>query len=267
MDPTPRSGARWVALAQAMIARELIEGLGLSTRRAAELLGVAPSAVSQYLTGHRRNQLLAEFGTIPSLTTIAHRAAVTLSSGAKSATPSILLVLEAAAKIAQEAGVRDARSPPKRNVSSIDRRILRQLRDRVTTEQEAVTASMHLAQKARDELTRAVFRQIASDSLRHAEIVASLAVYLESGTNRSVASGVERSDVEAMILRENEAEKEGSEGMMGGLGGVMKLLAQSMADDEKKHESLLRGLLAEGFAADASASRPATVDVRARRRA
>ncbi len=148
--------------------------------------------------------------------------------------------------MAESAGGRVRPKGPTPSVT-VDRAALRRFRERVAAEQAAVTACMHLAQKARDELTRAIFRQIASDSLRHAEIVASMATYLEVGTSRSSVSGIDRSDVEGLLRQEHEAESEGGDTLKGGLGGVMRLLAQSMADDEAKHERLLRGILADGL--------------------
>lgn len=241
------SGARWVALVQALIARELVEDIGVPTRRAAQLLGLAPSAVSQYVRGQRRELPLNEFEARPEVVAIAHRAALALSQVPTRGGPGVRIVLEAAAQVS-ELVEGSAPGPVGRGrAPSVDRGALRQLRARVAAEQGAVTACMELAQKARDELTRAIFRQIASDSLRHAEIVASLAIYLEAGTSRSLASGIARSDIEALIRQEHEAEGEGGAGLQVGLGGVMKLLAQSMADDEAKHERLLTGLLSEGF--------------------
>lgn len=247
MARTPPSGARWVSLVQALIARELVEDLGVPTRRAAQLLGLAPSAVSQYVRGHRKEGLIADFGSRPELIAIAHRAAVSLSGTPKGADPPTRVVLEAAAQVAERAAGDGGAPGGRRSEPTVDRAVLRNLRERVAAEQAAVTACMHLAQKARDELTRAIFRQIASDSLRHAEIVASLAIYLEAGTNHSLASGIARSDIETLIRQEHEAEGTGEESLKVGLGGVMKLLAQSMADDEEKHERLLAGLLSEGF--------------------
>jgi predicted transcriptional regulator/rubrerythrin len=243
------AGTRWVGLVQALVARELVEELGVPTRRAAALLGVAPSAVSQYLSGHRRERLLAEFGTRPEVRNIAHRVATQLAESPRDSSPPPRLILEAAAVLSETVGAGPHRRGPRPKEPQIDRAAVRELRARVAAEQAAVSACMHLAQKARDELTRAIFRQIASDSLRHAEIVASLAVYLEAGTNRSLASGIDRADVEALIRREHEAEGEGGGHLKARFGGVMKLLAESMASDEEKHERLLQGLLTEGFPA------------------
>ena len=229
------------------MARELVENLGVSTRRAAGLVGLAPSAVSQYLGGKRRQAVIEEIGGRTRVTAIVRRAAARLSQTPKGTEPALRIVLETTLAVVDEVtgGGPSGRTPVL--TGRADRAALRQLRGRVAAEQAAVTACMNLAQKARDELTRAIFRQIAADSLRHAEIVASLAIYLEAGTSRSEASGIRRSDVEELIRREHEAESGGGGGLGFGLGGVMKLLADSMADDEAKHERLLKGLLDEGL--------------------
>ncbi len=242
--PTP---SQWVQLIQAMAAIELVERMGVPMRKAAVLLGVAPSAISQYVTGTRRGEVLERLSADRNVRAAARRLAHFLVELPPGTAPSPRPLLEAAARVS----VRLPQSHPAPSEAGaehrISRSVTRSLRERIGAEQAAVSACMNLAQKAGDELTRAIFRQIASDSLRHAEIVASLASYLDSGVDRTFASGITKADVEMLIRQEREAESEGGDSLEGGLGGVMKLLAQSMADDEEKHERLLRGLLAEGL--------------------
>ncbi len=242
------SPASWVQFLQGLVARELVEGMGLSGRRAADLLGVAPSAVSQYLSGRRLRTLFPAFAARAQASRVALRVAqrlVELPAG-KAAPPRLLL--EAAAELAERAGgrsgVAEEAGPEPRSVP--ERELVRALRQRVRGEQAAVAACMELAQKARDELTRAVFRQIASDSLRHAEIATSLAEHLGRGTAESHASGITPRDVGRLIERERSAEAGGAD-LSKSLGGTMGLLARSMEADERKHDELLRGLLESGF--------------------
>jgi hypothetical protein len=115
---------------------------------------------------------------------------------------------------------------------------------------------MRLAQKARDELTRAIFRQIASDSLRHAEIVASLSTYLDRGVARAAASGVTPEEVAALMEAERRAEARADAESAQHLGGTMSLLIASMEADERKHAELLEGLLRSGFAPGEPRRRP-----------
>ncbi len=149
------------------------------------------------------------------------------------------------------AGAREGLSPELR------RKIPGWLRNRIAGEQNAVAECMRLAQRSRDELTRALFRQIASDSLRHAEIVASLAAYLDRGVATSAPTGITREDVEHLIRREHEAEATSEIDLGPELGGMMRILWESMESDEEKHERLL-GILLEAGLADRSTDRNAS---------
>jgi uncharacterized protein len=119
-----------------------------------------------------------------------------------------------------------------------------------------VAECMRLAQRSRDELTRALFRQIASDSLRHAEIVASLASYLDRGVASSSPTGISRADVEQLIQREHEAEETSEVDLAPHLDGMMRVLWESMESDEHKHERLLQLLLEAELAGDRGRRRP-----------
>ncbi|HTT35980.1 MAG TPA: hypothetical protein VMH78_08985 [Thermoplasmata archaeon] len=247
MARTGVSPAECVLLVQALVARELVEGLGLPGHRAAALLGIAPSAVSQYLSGKRRSGPLDGLSGRADVRAIARATAQLLARDASDRGPAARVVLEAAATLYDQLeGVRTA--PPADAPRAGERRDLaRLLRQRVATEQTAVADCMQLAQKARDELTRALFRHIASDSLRHAEIAASLASYLERGIDQTWASGITRADVTRLIERENAAEQASAEFLDRALGGMMGVLAASMEADERKHAELLHRVVKTGF--------------------
>jgi uncharacterized protein len=247
----PPAPAVWVQLAQSLVARELVQAFGLPERTAAELLGLAPSAVSQYLSGRRLGGLLVEVARDEHARAIARNAAQQLSVRGEASGETLSIVLDTARELAQSAGMRAG--TPRRGGSGTplgakEARVLAQaLRDRIAIEQAAVAECMRLAQKSRDELTRAIFRQIAADSLRHAEIVASIQTYLDRGVDRPLASGISRADVEGLITREREAEAKGDVDPGARFGGVMSVLWESMVHDERKHEELLDRLLASGF--------------------
>lgn len=232
---------------QAMVAREMVERMGVPVRRAAELLGIAPSAVSQYLTGKRQQVLAEEFLLRGDISTITRELALQLVESQETGATSPRLILEAAARMSELVSGTAARKVRVRLGNPPDRALVKQLRQRIAAEQESVTECMQLAQKARDELTRAIFRQIASDSLRHAEIVASLSTYLERGVNHTLASGISTTDVEQLIASERTAEAQTSSYLQKHVGGVMSLLLLSMKADERKHDELLSGLLHHGF--------------------
>jgi uncharacterized protein len=238
-EPSP---VAWVQVMQAMVARELVEGFGLPERQAADLLGVVRSSVSQYISGKRLGPRLARYLADEGARRLARTTAQRLMSSAGDAR----LVLEAAIELDEMFGATGSSGrpggprPPR---TEVHRDTPRWLRNRIAGEQNAVAECMRLAQRSRDELTRALFRQIASDSLRHAEIVASIAAYLDRGVSASVPTGITRADVEHLIAREHEAEKTSEGDLAPELGGVMRILWDSMEADERKHELLLQKLL------------------------
>ena len=229
-----------VQVMQALTARELVEGFGLPERQAAGLLGLAPSAVSQYLSGKRLGPKLVGPWDDQRARRIARETAQQLMAGAGG--PELVLgaaiAFQALPAPPRRTSERRAGRPP-----AVPGGVPRWLRLRVAGEQSAVSECMRLAQRSRDELTRALFRQIASDSLRHAEIVASLAAYLDRGVATSAPTGITRSDVERLIARERAAEATSGATPVPEFGGVMQILWESMEADERKHDLLLRRLL------------------------
>jgi transcriptional regulator with XRE-family HTH domain len=230
-----------------MVARELVEGFGLAERQAATRLGIAPSAVSQYLSGKRLGPTLARYYPMEDARRIARQAAQRLLAR-KPGEGNLQLLLETAILFSRRFGSGNPEGPgaprDRPTFEVPDAKLRRWIRERIHAEQVAVAECMRLAQRSRDELTRAVFRQIASDSLRHAEIVASLASYLDRGVSRTVPSGITRADVERLISRERDAEESSHPGLEGAIGGVMQILWESMKADEEKHQKLLELLLA-----------------------
>jgi len=241
------TASQWVQLLQAMVAVELVERRGLPVRRAAKLIGVAPSAISQYVTGARRGRAVESLSDDRGVRAAAREVAQALADLPIGSAAPHRILLEAAARVSEVAGAPRGSTPSTGPLNRGHREAARRLRTRVRVEQAAVSECMHLAQKAGDELTRAIFRQIASDSLRHAEIVASLAGYLDSGVDRTLASGVTERDVRRLIERERQAEREAAVEIRESVDGTMALLVESMEADERKHEELLNGLLERGF--------------------
>ena len=255
MAESTTSPVVWVQVMQALVARELVEGFGLSERQAAVLLGIVPSSVSQYLSGKRLGPTLSAYLGDDEALRIAHRSAQQLMAGSAGART----VLEASIALGERVPPK-ARTPAETTNDTLSPELRRKipgwLRDRIAGEQNAVAECMRLAQRSRDELTRALFRQIASDSLRHAEIVASLAAYLDRGVASSAPTGITRADVEALIQKEHEAEATSEIELGPELGGMMRILWESMESDERKHERLLELLLEAGLVTGAAERKP-----------
>jgi transcriptional regulator with XRE-family HTH domain len=253
-----------------LVARELVVSFGLPERQAAELLGIAPSAVSQYLSGKRLGTSTGASRAPERERAIARAAAQQIAVPPGGPGEGLAVVLEAARQLAQNSGGPDmAGGVSVRAGDSADPRRERELRrylhQRIALEQAAVGECMRLAQRSRDELTRAVFRQIASDSLRHAEIVASIQTYLERGLHRAYASGIQREEIVRLIDQEREAEAGLPQSVAPEFGGMLLVLWQSMEADERKHEALLAAMLDHGLPAVAEVRRPRKASPRPRR--
>ncbi len=246
MPDSTTSPVVWVQVMQALVARELVEDFGLSERQTADLLGIVPSSVSQYLSGKRLGPTLSAYLGDQEALRIARRTAQQMMAGSAG----IRAVLEAAILLGERVAPASPRATSKTAEGlspALRRKVSGWLRDRTASEQNAVAECMRLAQRSRDELTRALFRQIASDSLRHAEIVASLAAYLDRGVVSIAPTGITRADVEHLIQREHEAEATSEKDLGLELGGMMRILWDSMESDERKHELLLNELLQAGL--------------------
>ena len=256
-DSSP-SPVVWVQVMQALVARELVEGFGVSERRAATMLGIVPSSVSQYLSGKRLGPALSRYLGDEDARRIARDTAQRLLDGPAGSRAVLEAAISLGEHVAPPTSPRTAK-PPASLSPELQRKIPGWLRDRIAGEQNAVSECMRLAQRSKDELTRALFRQIASDSLRHAEIVASLAPYLDRGVASSAPTGITRDDVEHLIRREQEAEATSEIDLGPELGGMMQILWESMESDEKKHERLLELLLGTHLGSRAGArKRPGT---------
>jgi predicted transcriptional regulator len=255
-DPSPAS---WVQVAQALVARELVESFGLAERQAAARLGIVPSSVSQYLSGKRLGRTLAQFREDPEARRLARRTAERLAARPPGV-DATEIVLETAIglsrRFSREAGVRPSAAAHRVIPERLDPSMRRWIRRRIAAEQEAVAQCMRLAQKSRDELTRALFRQIASDSLRHAEIVGSLGSYLDRGVWNPRASGITVQDVERLMAREHAAESHDDPEGAKAMGGLLAILWESMEFDERKHEKLLALLRASAEAPTEEAAAP-----------
>ena len=249
-----RGSGSWVQLLQTLVAREGVEQFGLTSRRVAELLGLAPSAISQYLSGRRLGRAFLVHASSEPARRVARRTIEELVKAQETGRKTARIILEGAAALSElsDASAAGRDTPLGRQRVGMPAEQLRQLaqwlRHRVKVEQVAVTQCMRLAQRARDELTRAVLRQIASDSLRHAEIVASLAPYVDRGVTEALTSGITRREIEALIESERAAEGDAEVEASRHLRGTMAVLLASMEADERKHSTLLRSLLESGFA-------------------
>lgn len=247
---------------RALLAKELVHK-GYSQRDVAEILGITPAAVTLYFRGKRGKRLADKIRSLNEASIIIENLLGQLtarfeSKGSAGHSDKFPLILDAAYKImrvvsGEGASVKQGEASGTSSVQpakkSADSYLMGVLRARIEQEHLAAQRNMTLAASAHDELSKTIFRQIATDSIRHADIISFILEhpeaakgdvrYLSSQPVKDLKSEV--SQIEAMIRDEESAVEEPIR--LKGNDPALNLLLKSIELDEEKHRMLLKGLL------------------------
>lgn len=231
---------------RAVLAKDLVK-MGYSLRDISVILGTSPAAVTLYSKDRRGLELSKIIESDKNarlvIDNLMEQITQTKADDRRDAFP---LILDAAYRI-----MRIVSSPQPEKVSAAQKQKARsgdslsdQLLERLREEQLAAQRNMALAVGTSDEVARTIFRQIASDSIRHAEIVSFLLSRPKSDEKAARSRGMldeEIAHIEAIINAEESATEEPIRRR--NLDPALKLLLKSIDIDEEKHKILLRGLL------------------------
>ena len=239
---------------RAVLAKELVS-MGYSQKEISKILGTSPAAVTLYSKDRRGQQLSKIIESNESarlvidnlIDQITQRKSKTkLETDLQNDT--FPLILDAAYRImrvvSSEQNVQVSSTIQHKSPVSRSNQVAENLIDRMQEEQLAAQRNMALAVATNDEVARTIFRQIASDSIRHAEIISFLLGLENSEAKRKVDRRMlkeEIAQIESMIRGEESATEEPIR--LRGLDQVLKLLLRSIDIDEEKHKMLLKGLL------------------------
>jgi len=217
---------------RAQLAYRLVEKYGLKKSVVAQVIGVSPSAVTQYLEGRRgsrRSEAKLE-GELDSLAeNIARKVELGLLEAAKSELQSFLNQLispriERAMRL-EITGLEEA---------------VRSLKARMVLEEEAARKALELSSKVTSPLAKLLLKQMAVDSLRHADIISMVTLSLTSDVGSSISAS-DASLISQMAVFESKAEEQKlSEMPISTISTIVKALLLSIDMDEEKHELLLR---------------------------
>ncbi|MCS7145951.1 MAG: hypothetical protein RMJ28_02625 [Nitrososphaerota archaeon] len=222
---------------RAALADILVKKYGLRKSKVAKVLGVSPAAITHYVSGARGQRFYGvDKETEEKIEELAGRIARKISLGmldSASAELNLLLNQLMLSRAAQGQRVE----------SRVHKSVIEALLDRVTLEEEAAKRALELSSSASSQLAKMVLKQMAVDSMRHADILSTLIHILEN--NEEVTLTREDLSLIAEMSRfEERAEGEKlSEMLLGGSSQVMKALLTSIDMDEQKHEMLLKIIL------------------------
>jgi len=219
---------RVLSAVRALLARELVER-GLSVNETARLLGLTPAAVSMYLSGKRGGELAQEVARDERAMSLIRSHAEIFVDAARRGVRGPLDLTELAKVVANVLAQRE----PQAELEEV-------IKSRIRLEQETATRAMAYSYKVRNPLIRSLFMQIATDSLRHAEILTMILDYL---SGRLKAEEVDLSEAELEALAQEESSMRESIADLYKLGDpVLRALILSIELDEQKHYQLIKTL-------------------------
>ncbi len=111
---------------------------------------------------------------------------------------------------------------------------------RIELEERSAAKALELASKSEDHLLSMILRQIASDSMRHAEILSSLMRVMESGASFAAR---DYGALKEMLGFEEQAESESLSELIKSEDPLIRALLMSVDLDERKHEVILKELM------------------------
>jgi rubrerythrin len=117
------------------------------------------------------------------------------------------------------------------------------LKGRLQLELKAAQKCLDLANRAKDDYTRLLLRMVASDSIRHADIVSQIVSWLETG-HEIAEDAPGRGLLNEILAMEDNANEFSLRKTVRVDHRVARLLLESIDMDEEKHERLI-GKLAE----------------------
>jgi predicted transcriptional regulator len=233
-----KSEEKMLPLVRASVANRL-QSMGFRVNQISRVLDVTPAAVTQYLKGVRGKKLGETENQKDMIDALAEKGAQRINGSMEPlSTVELLDVAHQILAVTSGERILSTRSENSKTSKSIAI-----LKGRLQLELKAAQKCLDLANRARDEYTRLLLRMVASDSIRHADIVSQIVSWLETG--REVAhEAPDRALLTDILAIEDNANEFSLQKTVKVSHGVAKLLLESIDMDEEKHERLI-GKLAE----------------------
>jgi len=235
---------------RALIADSLVREFGHKRREAAYILNLSTAAVSQYLKGQRAESIANRIKRSRELMLVVSLSAKKFSeeyskSGSRAGETELLdTSYQILSLMSGESEKKELGQPQTAPIDQTQKQYwLSLLRKRLLSEQVAAQKSMSLALWAKNELARIIFRQIASDSLRHADIIAAMMAYIENNGEGAAVSAPAPSELMDMLKEEEQAEEDSITPLLKSKDPAIRLLVQCVEADERKHQRILRGFI------------------------
>lgn len=228
---------------RAHVAAQLVSKYGFSKKDAAASLGVTPAAVTQYLKGRRGSRLRGVFEGDVLL--VVEELTRRIAGGLERSAVELNLLDVAKQIISLSRGV----SVRPKIEEGFDELAL-QLNARRMLELKTAQRCLKATDALRDELLELLLRQIASDSLRHADIVSHILARLDR-LNEPIVSATDSATLKNVIQIEDKTVDQKLDHLKE-CSPVVKALLNSIDMDEDKHTKILKMALGEQLSEEQS---------------
>lgn len=230
-----------VAGIRAVLAKKLVAEHGYSKKRIAEALALSPPAVTLYLGGRRASQISEELlGNSKAMECIEELIEKIRMKGSLThselydAAFNILRMLQADAKLVEKY--------PEREKGEMAP-LLRSLRERIQAEQESAEEFMKAAVELKSDLMRLVFRILASDCIKHADIITTIASAIEEERIIQVDK-LAMKRLNMLLEKEEKAHLQSLDDVKHLLpSGLLTIVIELIEDDERKHSKILKRIM------------------------
>jgi len=223
---------------RAKIIKILIEKYNYNRRRASQILNVSPAAVTHYMSGRRGRllKLLEEPRVSKLINEVVEKV---VSKGGRVSEAEIYDLALTLSSIIEE----KKRGEIRYSLDQSKNKLIRTLRERAQAEHEAAEKFMETASRLDNEITRMIFRQIASDSIKHADVLMSTISILERGEEIKIEIP-KKNILQSLLEKEEVAHIHSLDEVKTYLPHkLLKVLLESVEADERKHAKILRSLI------------------------
>ncbi|MDV3277167.1 MAG: hypothetical protein LYZ69_01710 [Nitrososphaerales archaeon] len=232
-----KSEERLIPVIRAKVAERLASE-GFKVKDIARALKVTQPAVTQYLK-HRRGAAVQGITSIDALLDpLEEKLVKRIRSGLGGVETSELLDT-ARALMVMSGGLKVVRSRPEKSGRGVVPELLRR---RLELELTAAEKYLELANQTSDDHTKLLLRMIASDSIRHGDVVSQILSWLEAGSESGGALPDEKL-LRAMLSIEDSAGEASLRDNIQVDHPVVRLLLEWIDFDEYKHEKIVSKLL------------------------
>ena len=232
------SEERMLPLVRATVARRLLH-MGFKVKQVSRILDVTPPAVTQYSKGVRGKRLVETEHQRQLIAALADKCGQRINANMEPL--GIVELLDVAHQIL--AVTSRQKAPSAESKDGKTGQFITILKERLQLELEAAQKCLNLANRAREDHTRLLLRMVASDSIRHADIVSQIASWLETGHDLP-SEGPDQELLAEILAIEDNANELSLRKTITTEHRVAQLLLESIDMDEEKHERLI-GKLAE----------------------